>query len=144
MFPGRGLNLHSHRNNARSLTHCATVRTPLPPSLASRMPRRATLFVKGQGGPEWGPWGGRYPQGAAAAEVGVIGVSPVCAAALTWGQQTEGCQRWPSSDQHPQLPVAPSSVPPQSKDGGRSIDGLESHRTTELSLWVPWAATERI
>ena len=93
------------------------------------MPRGAVLFVQGQKGPEWGPWPGQYPQGAAAAEVSVVGIGPVSAAALTWGQQRESSEWWQSRDQYPRLPEAPSSAPPWSKAGGWSKDGLVSNRT---------------
>lgn len=93
------------------------------------MPRGAAQLVQGQKGPEWGPWPGQYSQGAAAAEVSVVGIGPVSAAALTWGQQTEGGQRRQSRDQYPWLPEAPSSALPWSEDGSWSEDGLVSNRT---------------
>ena len=71
---------------------------------APRVPGGAALLVPGQEGPEWGPWPGQYPQGAAAAEVGVVGIGPVSAAALTWGQQTEGGQRGQGRDRYPRPP----------------------------------------
>lgn len=55
----------------------------------------------------------RYPQGTAAAEVGVIGVSPVGSAALTCNQKTEGLSEEAKQGPAPLAPEAATSVPPE-------------------------------
>lgn len=73
------------------------------------------------GGREWGPQQGWYPQRAAAAEVGIIGVSPIGSAAVTWDHRQRGCQRKQSRDQPPR-PLRPQ---PQSLPGVGMVPGTD-------------------